>query len=485
MLVVSSLLVIVAFGWVVTLIILPDLRFLERLALAYGLGLGLMTLLILCLDLVGLPLSLANVLLSLVLLVVILGGMWMSMNVMKGRGIDGWNIKLELLLPHIVQRFKSLSALEKILVFMTTLIFLSHLLITSYWPVYAWDALAVYDLRARLIVEKGSIYEGLMTLKRFSEYGVGHSPFTSLAHTWIYLWGIDNPKFAYSLLFASFLIISYYFLREYCNMLCSLTFALLLASSPMIFWGASIAYTNFPFTFYISGGVLYLYRWMHRRTRGGLTLAGLFFGLSSWVRAESHAFFLAAFMVLIVYCLLRRFYFAPLWFGLLYLPIEPLWRRYVSHVLGSEPSGGFGGVRAAAKILSSQPVDWTRLAAVLDFLREAFQGHYTIVLLLFAVAVLLHLKNLKEHGYLFLLVISNIGLFIAGSYVFSIAHSNWRGIPDSANRLFMFILPLALCYAALTKPVRDLFIWLEGLLSPCRADDQWNVIQRNDKTNSL
>jgi len=485
MLVVSSLLVIVAFGWVVTLVVVPDLRFLERLALAYGLGLGLMTLLMFCLDLVGLSLSLATMLAPLVMLTAIMGGMRMSTRGMKAGRIDAWNIKFGRLLPHLVERFKSLSTLEKMLVFMISLLLLSHLLITSYWPVYAWDALTVYDLRARLIVDKGSIQEGLMTKKQFSEHGLGLPPFTSLAHTWIYLWGIDNPKFLYSLLFASFLIIFYYSLRQHCNVLCSLTFTLLLASSPVIFAGASTAYTNFPFAFYFAGGVLYLYRWMYRRIQGGLTLAGLFVGLSSWVRAESHAFFLAIFLILTVYCLLRKKYFAPLWFGLLCLPIEPLWRRYVIHVLGSEPSGGFGGVRAAAKILSSQPVDWTRLAAVLDFLREAFRGHYTIVLLLFAVAVLLHLKNLKEHGYLFLLVISNIGLFIAGSYVFSIAHSNWRGIPDSANRLFMFILPLALCYAALTKPVRDLFIWLEGFLSPCRAGDQWNVVQRNDKTNSL
>lgn len=484
MLVVSSLLVIVAFGWVVTLVILPDLRFLERLALAYGLGLGLMTLLMFCLDLVGLSLSLANLLAALVLLTVILAGMWMSMNVMKGRRIDAWKIKFELPWPHIIQGFKSLSTWEKILVFMITLLFLSHLLITSYWPVYAWDALTVYDLRARLIVEKGSIYEGLMTLKRFTTYGVGYPPFTSLAHTWIYLWGIDNPKPVYSLLFASFSIISYYFLREHCNVLCSLTFTLLLASSPVIFRGASIAYANFPFSFYIGGGVLYLYRWMHRRTRGALTLAGLFFGLSSWVRPESHAFFLGALLVLIVYSLLRKKYFAPLWFGLLYLPIDPLWRRYVIHGLRSKPYGGFGGVRAAIRILSSQPVDWTRLVAVLDFLREAFQGHYSIVLLLFAVGALLHLKNLKEHGYLFLLVISNIVLFIAGTYVFSIAHSDWSEIPDSFNRLFMFMLPLVLCYAALTKPVRDSFIWLEGLLSSrSRASDQRNVSQRNDKTN--
>ncbi len=463
--VVSCLLVIVAFGWVVTLIIAPDLRFLERLALAYGLGLGLMTLLMFCLGLVGLSLSLANMLLPLLLLTVILGGMWMSMNAKKGGRIDVWKIKFELLWPHIVQGFKSLSTLEKIVVLMTILLCLSHLLITSYWPVYAWDALTVYDLRAHLIIEKRSIYEGLMTLKRFTEYGVGYPPFTSLAHTWIYLWGIDNPKFLYSLLFASFLIISYYFLREHCNVLCSLTFTLLLASSPVIFRAATIAYTNFPFTFYIGGGVLYLYRWMHRGTRGGLTLAGLFVGLSSWVRAESHAFFLAAFMILIVYSLLRRKYLAPLWFALLYLPIEPLWRRYVSHSLGSQAPGGFGGVRAAAKIVSSQSLDWTRLVTVFDFLREAFQGQYTIVLLLFTVTALLHLKNLKEHGYLFLLLISNIGLFIAGSYVFSIAHSDWREIPDSANRLFMFMLPLVLCYSALTKPVQDLFTWLEGLLS--------------------
>lgn len=469
MLVVSSLLVIVAFGWVVTLVIAPDLRFLERLALAYGLGLGLMTLLMFCLDLVGLSLSLATMLAPLVMLTAIMGGMRMSTRGIKAGRIDAWNIKFRRLLPRLVERFKSLSTLEKMLVFMISLLLLSHLLITSYWPVYAWDALTVYDLRARLIVEKGSIYEGLMTLKRFSEHGLGLPPFTSLAHTWIYLWGIDNPKFVYSALFASFLIIFYCSLRQHCNMLCSLTFTLLLASSPVIFAGASTAYTNFPFAFYFGGGVLYLYRWMDRRTPGALTLAGLFVGLSSWVRAESHAFFLAIFLILTVYCLSRKKYFAPLWFGALYVAIEPLWRRYVGHVLGSQPSGGFGGVRTATEILSSQPVDWTRLVAALDFLREAFRGEYTVVLLLFIVATLLHLKNLREHGYLFLLVISNTGLFIMGTYVYSIALPYWREIPGSAFRLSMFIVPLVLCYSALTKPVRDLFIWLEALLSPRRT----------------
>lgn len=68
-----SFLLAMALGILITSLLVPDARFVERLALGYGLGLGLATLIMFCLSAVGVLLSAQAIATALTFVVIALG----------------------------------------------------------------------------------------------------------------------------------------------------------------------------------------------------------------------------------------------------------------------------------------------------------------------------------------------------------------------------------------------------------------------------
>ena len=69
----------------------------------------------------------------------------------------------------------------------------------------------------------------------------------------------------------------------------------------------------------------------------------------------------------------------------------------------------------------------------------------------------LNVRNIKEHGYLFALAVSNLVLFVGAAVVFSQMWPGEQSPLGAAGRLFMLVSPSLIYYVASTKPVRDLF----------------------------
>jgi len=191
---------------------------------------------------------------------------------------------------------------------------------------------------------------------------------------------------------------------------------------------------------------------MLTQRRGFLALSSLLLGLSSWVRRESLLFFLGYLVILVVYSVPRRQFFAPLLFSLLYLSIEFLWGIYTLNVLH---------IRSAVAIPDFLEA-LRRWYEVFDFMR--WKGvamllwvklaDFRILLFLSIPVVFLYLDKIREHLFLFLLVLSNLLLFGAGTYFFVTLHG-WRGFADAPSRLFMMFLPVVCYFVALITTERS------------------------------
>lgn len=483
-----ALALVVAFGLSITLYLARQSAFLERLALAYCLGWGFLTLLMFCVSALGIPLSFSSIATPLVTITVILSSVWWRG---KGKRLDDLKFHPGDALRRIREGIRGLSIFERALLALVGVFLLYSLVMACYWPVHWWDAVTLYDFRARVFFDTRSIQE---TPLRVDEPGYVMSlpPMTSLVHTWIYLAGGANPKFFYTFLFASFLVMSYYFMREYCSSLGSLTFTALLSSTWVFVDHSTEAYTNLPFACYYALATIFLYRWMLHRRKSHLILAGLTLGLSGWVRAESQAFFVGYLAVLAVYSLRRRTYTAPLIFALLYLSIEPLWALYVRYVLHLPTERGWTYVAAfvqvlarslfrsprqllgwaglgtsAAAVFGGSLADWvaskpcsqqgSQLLTALGIVWRQLLENHSVSLCLFLATAGLNVRNMKEHGYLFALAVSNLVLFVGAALAFVQIEPDSPVPLFAAGRLFMFVSPALLYYAASTKPVRDLF----------------------------
>jgi len=335
---------------------------------------------------------------------------------------------------------------------------LSNVVIAVYWPVRCWDSLHTYDFRARIFAETKFMPEAALRmtpsffLPGYTSSVFQYPPMTSLVHTWLYLCGFTSPKIFYPLLLISFAMVFYFCLRDYSPRYHCLLFTLILMTIPVMYDHATTVYTNFPFAFYFSVGTLYLYRWMLTQKRGFLALSGLLLGLSSWVRRESLLFFLGYLVILLVYSIPRRQFFAPLLFSLLYFSIEFLWGVYTLNVLQ---------IRSAATILhllavlrrGHEILDFTRWKGVAMFLWSKLASS-RMLLYLGILVTLLYIDKIRKHLFLFLLVLSNLFLFMGGSYFF-VTIRGWRRFDTAPARLFMTFVPIICYFVALITTERS------------------------------
>lgn len=434
------------FGFIISLLIVSDIPVFERVSIAYGLGFGLLTLAMFFLDVAGIKFSLINI------VILTSGLMVLSLIYLLARGrisYPSWG-KLNVF-KGIKQIIFSLSLFEGIIVGLLIFFLLANIVISLYWPAWEYDALYRYDFRARVFAKTESILEAARTITILSpEYFLTYPPLASLASTWLYLCDWTTPKIFYPLLFISLVFISYYSLRDYTLRHHALLFTLLIVTSPRIYLHANSSLVSFPFTFYFAAGIMYLYRWTSCQKRGFLTLAGIFFALFAWTRQESILFFLGSLVVLIIFSIRRRRFFAPILFALLYFSVQPLWKIYLANLFHSQytiintivPSSSFiPEVSGALGLLKSffDFAQWRKVFAWMRFWivfkhREVF---YSLILI-----TLLCIDRVRKHLSLFLLVYLNLILFILASYVVLMTWHWWKGAGVSAQRFFIIFPPI-------------------------------------------
>jgi hypothetical protein len=376
-------------------------------------------------NLLGLPLTLVNVIILALLVIVILGFVWRY-------------------LPSSSSKLPSRTTLGRFLRIVIILATSIVLINDSYRIVGEWDALTLYDFRALRIVETGSITQAASIQ---GSYFYSYPLYTSLAHAFMYLLGFTSPMLVYALIFIAFLAVFYHLLRDEVGDQLALLGTTLLIFAPHLFWHAQIAYTNLAYTAYLSLGALFLIRWSRTRSIVDVLLGATLTGMSIWVRS-AEPFWLANIILLIGIGIVRVRPLQALAGLAIFYPLQQIWRQYVAisfRSLGSTIGQIQGSIAYVTSGVTS-PSNLSLIVETVNFFVSNVVRPYLPVLVFFTVGILLQLRAKSYNLFLPALIVLDLLIAFVGTYVFAVTQPYWREIPGSLERMMIFISPLIIFY---------------------------------------
>ena len=245
-------------GFFLNLIILGKKRANEAAAISWLTGSIVFTLSIYIINVFfGIKLNLASALSTLVAIT----------------GISFVFAKRNLALPKI--NFKSNLLVKLILVAVPLLIFIT----AFFYPVADWDAVTLFDFRARILLNEGFVVNKIIEMI----YG-GYPMYTSLLHFWVYLTGLWTPMPIYPLFTVSLAGGIFFVLRKFYSTRISLLISLAVIFVPRLFANSFIPYTNLPYTVLLMMGVFYIYLWTKSKNVSDLIFGLLLSAATFWVR---------------------------------------------------------------------------------------------------------------------------------------------------------------------------------------------------------
>lgn len=385
-------------------------------------------------------------------------------------------LALEDISKNLPDRLRSLTKIHPIQLgaMVLTLGFLVYTLISNWiWPVSDWDAIALYDFRAQVIRLAGTWSEG-----RALGYFYHYPPFTSLWHGLFYQLGFERVKILYTLLFSSFLLVCYQFLRTRTSALRAWLGIFLLTFAPLIWGHIMVAYTNLPYTIYFCLAVFYAINWVESRNKGYLWMSLMLLAGSTWIR-QSEPFWVLVIALQLWGSLRVRelktwvitgvgialyavfFNYWPTYTASLDLPPPPV---SVNDALGYSVPLNSGTLvhhtfLVTDHVLKSvvQPLKWLLLPTMLvlvwdrEFWRNRTSRLITMLLIIMAL------------------------LIWGGTFYFSFTYKSWHLIGESLTRLTMVTVPLMIVILAQSS----LWLWGETLLSkPSSKSTQRTRVRR-------
>lgn len=415
------------FGYKLCRILLPNAEFLELLSLGFFIGSGLFTFLWFILNWFGIPYTLVSglaLLAFLILLDVCFEKFFLKRELKKKIFFD-------------FSYFKKLNLVDKSLLVIIVFLCVSALVQTVYWPIRYWDSMVLYDFRAKVFTQTGFMQDAIAR-----GYFFGYPLFTSLAHTWVYVIGGDNPSFLYGLFYLSFIVLFFFNIKKL-NLKRILVLALTLsvAISPRLFDHTQWAYTNLPYSIYIILGSIYLYFGIKQKNFGSFIVSAILIGLSTWTRT-AEPFWLSCIVMVVVASLFIRKWLWPFVYTALVTLIMIPWRFF-------QASYNEGSTNVASQVVSTtsavaQNLQLSILKPTFDFFMTNVIKMYLIYFVLLGIIILIKLI-IKSRKWLFtFLIIVNLGLAFAGTLIFVKYQPYWQEIPDSLARMMMFIPSLVI-----------------------------------------
>jgi len=426
-------LLITLMGAMFVKLIAKDTPMLMSWAIGFLIGLGVTTFISFALSWIGLRINYINT-------IVIVGISIFLISILnifaKSKFTELFNFKINLRYP--------LTFFEKMILIAITFIFISSLMLSIYYPINVWDALALYDFRAKVITSTGYFIQIARNFDYFSHYPL----FTSLTHTFVYLSGGQNPQYLYSIYLIVFAVIYYFFAIKDVGRFAALVYVLLLITIPEIYEHSTIAYTNFPYSIFYVCGILYLNYSMIEKRSDYLFLSSILIGLSTWVRSDLPFWLSGSFLVLLFAIKLKKIWPVVVYFPT-FLLIQQLWNLFASSMFGPDYSTSGQLVSAGESIVSK--INLYRLYEVLNYLYSNVFVSWGMLSVLFLIALVWNLWSRKKVALPLLLIIffNAMGLMV-GTYVFSFKVAEWKEIADSATRMAMFFPPLMLYYVTLS-----------------------------------
>jgi len=321
-------------------------------------------------------------------------------------------------------------------------------------PIYDWDALTLYDFRAQVVAESGSVATDAIT----HAYFLGYPFYTTLGHVGAYIFNTHESKLWYSLVYVSMILAFYGLLRRKLSQNISSFGALLLAVHPTLFGHAHVAYTNLSYALFYGLSVLYFFAWLSDNKHRDLIICSVLLAASAWVRIAEpfHLVILVSLVLSILF--LKRSFFVLLSIVPVYA-VRLIWQSYRGEMLPTTESVPTNAIESSGSIiveLIQGVLDFSRATEVMGYLHANVLQHYWAVAPALLLALIISVRN-KSYPVvsMFIVLFLHLGLLYAGTLYFSLNVEYWKEIPDSLARMSMFLIPIVyfLAFTAFEKKI--------------------------------
>lgn len=328
------------------------------------------------------------------------------------------------------------------------------ILINLYWPVSTWDALTMYDFRAKFFAS-GKLPQELKEIQNYGYY-LGNYPFMySIILALPHLIN-SSPTTLMSGFFLSLIFIFYSYLKgkKYAEIL-----TLILSVSSLLFVHSTYVYSNLPYSVFLITSAFLIWKYLENHEIKYLFL-GLFMILGgSWVRF-AEPFYLSIFVILIV-SLIKKVKISRLFpiITLLVFTIitRGLWEIYLNGFHTGDYSlplmanskntviDGFGPIlntsvfsRVFTEIVKNWGLYWKYLVKATDVYQMLF---CSVIILFISDRPWTDIIKKPEKYFFTLFSFFSMILFVAGMVFYSTQIPNWFEIPDSSRRMMIFLIP--------------------------------------------
>jgi hypothetical protein len=360
-------------------------------------------------------------------------------------------------------QLRTFNKLEKTVFLIIFSLILGSAIQNVFWPVTDWDALALYDFRARVVAETGSFESG-WDLGYFFQY----PPYTSLLHTSLYQLDFMQVKIWYSILYASFIAVFYSMLRKRTSRTISMMGALLLATNPFMVEHSVMAYTNLAYTMFLSLGIIYLWEWHRSDIPSYLIIGSILVGGSTWVRMSEPFWMIAIALILYGFATKKRSLslLVKTVISLLFiLGIKAIWPDFVANLPKPDALESVAKM-SSASVLQSPPSQYLKpLLSVFNPLSALLGRSYAEIqnmtlnvgsyfwYYIFPVFSYLALPSLiiifydikkgdRQPLLMWGTILILLALIFLGTLIFSFSFETWDQIGGSAQRMSLFLIPL-------------------------------------------
>lgn len=390
----------------------------ERMGLSFFLGSGVSTFLWFILYRIGFPFTFGSLILACCL--VSLVGMFFD------------KIKT----PRQLNPVK-LSKLDWALILIIILGILASFIIGTYYPITAWDSMALYDSRAHMITLNHSLKDIVD-----SSYYLSYPLFLSLLHTAVYLLGGSNPQSLQTIIFAAFLAVIYGRLSSWTNHRLALIGTFLNLFIYELLYHSTIAYANLSYTAFLTLAFLY------GVSKDKLILSGLLLGLSTWVRS-TEVFWILGLILIANQGYRSQLYKHALAAFLIFLTIRQGWLWYYQTLIGSlaipplTPAPIFSQA-SINQIIVNIPEIWDYLNR---YALTPYLGFWGMAL---GSIILSFRTGLPKAKALSLIAFATLIMTAVGTAIYSTFFPTWYAIGDSVHRMLMFLSPLIMTTTMIT-----------------------------------
>jgi hypothetical protein len=393
--VVLFVVVMFTLGWEMAGAFTPELDPFERFGLAFGIGAGLFTLGVFLGSFLGIPITLASGICIFAIMFV----------------TSAWLVRRRSDLVVPILRLPRLNKLQIALIVLISVALAIAFAVAAYWPPYAWDSLAVWALKGRLIAATGTLAELPKTGWPFYPLNI------SLQLAFLYLLGGDFLQSIFPMYLLSLAALLIANLRHRTGLTVALACALFLVVTPLVQLQATIAYADLPFAFYYVGSAIYLYRFLTERKLAWLTISAILVGLAGWTRTESPIYFAINLAVLFAFTRPLR---DALKHAVIYTGIfAALWLPWTIYTRLANYGDYFGFAPIGFMDVLAGQLDTARLGAILDYLgqRSVATQDWGLLWIALPVALLFGIKYWRMHAPLIILITLNLLAVIYTYYV--------------------------------------------------------------------